>query len=417
MNTLDTPSTISDNNVDPILSVNSEEKDPNWQDDQSHGLSNYLRERHWIKQVGPTNRWKNRKLFNCSGSTELRLSDLGRELDDPGDAFYELFLSTHRYTIHLRTWFEVTEVFLPELLPELAKMVNRFIQYSNGLQGDEYFDAERFIKSINLLNPDACLQRKMVDKVITAIKKKVQKGLQGGSYKSLANDYGRGQLIVGLPLWYATLPADPMDPTSIYSNFYLRMNLALNDIKHNILLKNWCPFDSVVIVWHPTLQAIEEWLHNAKTEFYTDPANISLKRPFSIIDTHNFLKELNLTKTAKRRLYLRWDRYSSLNAMLKDQRRWFRFTNNPRPLGPKACLVIRKSKKVSNSLLLEFYIWLIQILIYVRVKGWRALQHRITAFFSLRRLYTFLRLIFKMKRLYRSETSNRSNDNDNDQAD
>lgn len=411
MNKSDTPLTTSYNNVDPILSATVHKKDPNRHDVQSHDLSNYSRERHWIKLADPTKRWKHRKLINFSGSTELRLSDLGRKLDDPGDAFYQLFLFTHRYAIHLRTWFEVTEEFLPELLPELAKMVNRFNRYYNGLQGDEDFDSDQFINSINRYIPDTCLQRKMVDNVVKTIEKKAKKGRHGGSYKSLVNDYGRGQLIVGLPLWYATLPADPMNPTSISSNFFARMNLALNDIKHSILLKNWCPFDSVVVIWHPTLQAIEKWIHTANTEFYTESANLSLKRPFSVIDTHNFLKKLNLTKIAQRHQYIRIDRYSSLNAMLKDQRRWFRFTNHPRPLGPKACLDIRKSRQIFESLRLDFYGWLIQIMIYVRTKGWRALLRRVSSLFSLRRLHTFLRIRHQVKKLYRSSSSNRSENN------
>ncbi len=59
---LDPSSTNSDDNIDPILCVIGEDKDPNFQDVQSHDRSNYLRERHWIKQASPIERWKT---VNC----------------------------------------------------------------------------------------------------------------------------------------------------------------------------------------------------------------------------------------------------------------------------------------------------------------------------------------------------------------
>ncbi|MYH81794.1 hypothetical protein F4009_22635 [Candidatus Poribacteria bacterium] len=406
-------STILDDNVVPILRVTGEEKDPNWQDVQSHGLSNYLRERHWIKQADPTKRWNNRKIFNFAGSTELRLSDLGRKLDDPGDAFYELFLLTYQYVIHLRTWFEVTEVFLPEQ----AKMVNRFIQEYNGLRGKEIFDADQFLKDLNLGRPDICTQLEMVDKVIDRIKKKAKKGCEEGSYKSLVNDYGRGQLIVGLPLWFATYPSDLMDPSTVLTDFSIRLKLALKEIKNSVLRTNWCPFDSVVILWNPTLEAINDWVKVADIDFYSDPANYSLKSPFSFTKGYSFWKKHNFPKPSSIKNYVRWDRYPSLNSMLADQRRLLRFTNNSRPLGPKTCLNVRKSKTVIDSLRMEVYMWILQFLLYVRVNGWRSLRRRICSQFSVRRLFSVLRLIYQMRKLYRSSTSNRSKSNDNDRSD
>ena len=128
----DTSLTISDDNVPDILRVSGEEKDPNWQDVSPHNTSNYLRERYWIKQWGPTERWKNKGFITCNGWTELRRADLGRKLDDPGDAFFDLFLSTSRSIVCLRTWMEVTEEFLSD---EQAKQVNCLIRESNSLRG------------------------------------------------------------------------------------------------------------------------------------------------------------------------------------------------------------------------------------------------------------------------------------------
>lgn len=402
--------TILDDDIPAILRVSKEEKDPNLQDVPHRDLSKHLRERFWIKQSGPTARWKNNKIFNLSGWTELRILDLGRKLDDPGDAFYELFLSTYRHIIHLRSWYEVTEVFLPEH----ALKVNRFIKAYNGLRGKGEIDPIEFLTSLDLGPPDSTMQCEMVNKVIMAIESKAQKGYEGGSYKSLVHDYGRGQLIVGLPLWFATCPSDMMDPSSVLTNFSTRLKLGIKEIKRSVLCANWCPFDSVIILWTPTLEAINQWVKVADMDFYSDPVNHNLKSPFSLLKYYSDLEKCNLPKPDVIKNHVRWDRYSSLNAMLSDQRRWFRFTNNPRPLGPKTCLDIRKSNGVIASLRLDIYMWRLQLLLFVRVNGWCGLRRKIASQFSVRRLYSILRLMYKMRKLYRSSSSKRSMINDND---
>ena len=343
--------TISDDNIPALLRVCGDEKDPNWQDVPYRDRAKHLRERFWIKQSDPTKRWKNHKLINVGGLTELRISDLGRKLDDPGDAFYDLFLSTSRSIIYLRTWFEVTEVFLPGQ----AKMVNRFIREYNGLRGKGEIDANDFLKTLDLDPPDLRMEKDMADSVIAAIEKKAEKGREEGSYSSLVRDYGCGQLIVGLPLWFATFPSDPTDPSMVLKDFFIRLRFGFEAIKHPVLRANWCPFDSIVVLWNPTLAAINEWVKVADPGFYSDPANCSLKSPFSFIKGYAFLKEPDFPIRDNIKLSARWDKYSSLDAMLADQRRWLRLPNNPRPLGPKACLDVHKSIGVIESLRTGFY--------------------------------------------------------------
>ena len=86
--------TISDDNIPAILRVSGEGKDPNFQDVPPRDRPKYWCERYWIEQWSPTKRWKNRGFVSCGGWTWLRHADLGRKLDDPGDAFFDLFLST-----------------------------------------------------------------------------------------------------------------------------------------------------------------------------------------------------------------------------------------------------------------------------------------------------------------------------------
>ena len=103
---------ISENDVPDILRVCGEVEDPNLQDVPLRDLPKYLREQYWIKQWDPTSRW-NRDYISGGASGQLRLADLNRKLDDPGDAFFELGLCTFRSSVSLRIWVEVTEVFLP----------------------------------------------------------------------------------------------------------------------------------------------------------------------------------------------------------------------------------------------------------------------------------------------------------------
>ena len=401
---------ISEENIPAILRVHGEGEDPNLQDVPRRDLPKYLREQYWIKQWGPINRWK----FSLGGglTRQLHLADLNRKLDDPGDAFFELYLGTLRSCVNLRFWVEVTEVFSPQH----ASMVNRFIREYNGLRGKGKIDPTEFLNSLKLGLPTPYLQREMADKVIEAIEKKAKKGHEEGSYKSLVRDYGRGQLIVGLPLWFATFPSDPMDPSMALKDFCIRLNLGLEQIKYSVLRANWCPFDSVVILWNPSLESIDEWSKVANPGFYSDPANHSLNSPFSLIKGYSYLKERDLLKLGSTSMNVSWDRYSSLDAMLDKQLRQFRFFTKHRPLGPKACLEVHESEGVVTSLRMGFYIWLCKLWLFARMNGWYGLRRWIGTQLSVRRLYFILRLIYQARKLYRSSSSNCSKGDVNDSA-
>ena len=406
--------TISEDDIPDILRVCGEEKDPNFQDVSPRNIPTYLRERYWIKQWSPLNRWKSRKFVNCAGRTELRRADLGRKLDNPGDAFFDLFLFTSRYNVRLRTWLEVTEVFISD---EQAKKVNCFIRKDNSLRGKGEIDPVEFLRSLDLGPPDSRLQCDMADRVISAIEKKAKKGREEGSYKSLVRDYGRGQLIVGLPLWFAIFPSVPMDPSTVRTDFITRLNLAFEEIQHSVLRTNWCPFDSVIVLWNPTLESIDKWTKVADPNFYSDPANLSWKTPISPLKFYSSFRDLNLPKPYRITHNARWDRYSSLDAMLTDQRRWLRFPNNPRPLGPKACLEVNDSDTDDSVLRMYFNKCIIQLWLFVCINGWRGLCRWVASRFSVHRLYTRLRKSRQARKLYRSSTSNRSKRDENDHSD
>ena len=389
--------TLPKKDIPAILHVCGEESDPNLQDVPHRDIPKYLREQYWIKQWSSTNRWPHHGI-SVSSCTKLRLADLDRKLDDPGDAFFDLYLCNLRSTVHARTWVEVTEVFLPKH----ALKVNRFVREYNGLQGKGQIEATEFLRSLNLDPPDARFQREMADQVTAAIEKKAQKGRDGGSYQSLVRDYGRGALIVGLPIWFATLPADPTDPTTVLIDFATRLNFGIKTIKRSVLRTNWCPFDSVVVLWNPPLESIIDSCTKAPDpNFYSDPANLSWQNPVSWTKAESFFRKLDLLTPSSPNCYVQWNRYSSLDAMLADQRRRFRFFNQPRPLGPKACLEVSR-EDVGTSLRMTSYTWLFQLWLFVRLHGWRGFRRWVFARFSIPRLYSRLRLSCRKRKLYRS---------------
>ena len=177
----------------------------------------------------------------------------------------------------MRTWVEVTEVFLPGQ----AKEVNHFVREYNGLRGKGEIDAHSFLQSLDLDLPSDQLQRVMADQVVDAVVKKAKKGRESGSYSDLVRDYGRGALIVGLPLWFYVLPPTPTDPSAVLADFFCRLGLGFEAIQHSVLRTNWCPFDSVVVLWNPTLESADAWAKRADCGFYSDPANVTWKEPLS----------------------------------------------------------------------------------------------------------------------------------------
>ena len=391
--TEDKKRTLPKEDIPAILRVCGEERDPNLQDVPHRDMPKYLRERYWVKQWSWTDRWPHHG-FGMGGQTDLRLTDLGRKLDDPGDAFFDLLLSNFRSTVRTRIWIEVTEVFLPGH----AQKVNRFSREHNGLRGKGQIDPTEFLQSLNLGPPNAHLQCKMADQAIAAIEKKAQKGRQGGSYRSLVGDYGRGTLIVGLPLLFATYPSNPTDSSTTLTDFATRLTFGLKTIERSVLRKNWCPFDSVIVLWNPTLESFDSWAKVADPHFYSDPANRDWRTPISF---WNMFREPDFPIPDSIKLHVRWNRYSSLNAMLTDQHRRFRLFNQPRPFGPKACLEV-SHEDIGTLLRVTCYTWLFQLWLFVRLHGWRGLQRWIFARFSIPRLYSRLRLSYQKRKLYRS---------------
>ena len=387
--------------VPDVLRVGGNDSAPT--DVPERDRSKFLRERYWIKQWG-YERWPSSDFISASAPLELPFAEVGRRPNDPGDAFLRLRLFTSQSTVNVRTWVEVTEVFLPES----AEKVDTLNRQYNGLPRKKQIDTHSFLQSLDRGLPNAQSQRDMADRVVSAVMKKAYKGRRGGSYRPLVKDYGRGALIVGLPLWFATFPSKPEDPSMVLTDFCCRLGLGFEAIEHSVLRKNWCPFDSVVVLWNPTLEAIDWGVKTADPSFYSDPANVTWTAPISVFQMYSLLEEINrigdelAVPLPDFQCHVRWDRYPSVDAMLADQRRRFRLPNTPRPLGPKSCLEVSDSGS-KNTLFFDIGVRIFQIWFFVRLHGWRGLRRWIIARFSPGRSYSRWRIRRRARKLYVSE--------------
>ncbi|MDE0119337.1 MAG: hypothetical protein OXM55_04930 [Bdellovibrionales bacterium] len=398
---------FSKKDIPPILCFSDQKNDDNFQNVQPRDKIKYLREQYWIKQWSPKERWKKSSLVSFAGWSQLNFKGLDHKPDDPGDAFFDLFLPTDTFLlsceISVRIWVEVTEAFLSR---EHAMRINQFMRDLNGLHQKQ--EADEYIKSfITSSIPDSRLQYEMADRVIALIKKKAQKGKDGGSYQKIVSDYGTGVLIVGIPLWFATFPENPEDPKNALNNFMTRLSIGLESIKSSVLNKSWCPFDSIYVVWNPNVQSACSWAKIADIDSYSNPSKVSLIPILLPKKAHSFLKNRDLrdflSKTKSLGHFLRVDKYSSLNKALKKQNQFFWLFKYPKPFGPKSCLIVTEKERRSIKEWFSLFFLTKCIKLYVVIKIYGFLNfckivrtRKLSPMYFLKQLY----LKQKMKKLY-----------------
>lgn len=359
-----------------VLRLVAEANDPKWSAVPRRDVPKHLQERYWIDKWSGK-RWPQDGLFHGGGKVEVELAKLGRTANDPGDGFFRFFEATSKWSVSALGWVEVTQVCIPGQDEEIKLIVRQ----RNGIQGKGSVDEGEFLRGLEWGLPDARLQQAMADRVIEAIKKKAEKG-QDDAYRQLVEKYGRGVLIVGLPLWFAGFPAAPDDPGGVLCEFTVRLGVAIDSIRRSVLRKRWCPFDAVCVLWTPTSEALDAWAAGAKTGFYNDPANASFRNPLTPLKLHGVLGELqgySVDGSVPEFVsYLEWRRYRSVDALVRDQRRWFRLSGQPRPFGPKSEFKAKRLElptpwKAALSLKFLSLLW------FVRVHGRRGLRSWVIA--------------------------------------
>ena len=174
-----------------------------------------LRENFWIEEGEDAETRSSWLHFGFRFPYSIERQDLGRSREQPGDGFRWVFTGSVTETESRVEWFEVTEVF-EGVDP---KDVEAFMRVNNGLPAYPGFDPTRFLRRLAMGNPSRAAQRRAADQVLDAIDKK----LDMPSYAGLTAPHGYGTLIVGLPLWFASPPADPSRDANVLDDFITRV--------------------------------------------------------------------------------------------------------------------------------------------------------------------------------------------------
>lgn len=238
-------------------------------DVKKRDLTSELRERYWIQAA--QNEGIDRKSwmgFATTMSWHIERHELGRNRNEPGDGFRYVFRTGSSGTEGRTEWFEVTEVF--ECVE--AKEIEAFMRIENRGAAGFDFDPGVFVNGLNMGIPSRASQQRAADKVIDAIEGKLNKP----SYKGMWREHGYGTLIVGLPLWFAMPPANPLRVENIVDDFYTRVLVGLTPHGRRLRKKN-CPFWRIVVVWNISPESMREWCGKARFEVYNEPVYQSLR--------------------------------------------------------------------------------------------------------------------------------------------
>lgn len=204
-----------------------------------------LREVYWARRAELQSGRK--RFVNATLSWWPDRTGVGRRSDEPGDGF--VYLARLAPSAEDRfEWLEVTEVFTT--VP--ASRIEGAMRAWNGIPDKHPVDFDEFRRGLRRGRPSRVEQRRAADRAITQIERKLAKI----SYRELLEKYGYGTLVVGMPLWFAVPPDDPLRVKNAIDDFMTRTTLGLEDIRRRVLRRRDCPFSKVVVVWDTTPQAL-----------------------------------------------------------------------------------------------------------------------------------------------------------------
>ena len=256
-------------------------------------IPSHLREKYWIKKVGPRKPKHRLDLVQLTLEHEIERQVVGRSRHKPGDGF-RFWAHAGNYGVQSEMeWFEVTERY-----PSVnARDVNDFMRCMNSIPTNRKFDPSGFLNSVDFNRPSRSVQRHASDIVIQAVKDKTLKE----SYKPMIEKFGYGTLIIGLPLWFATPPIDPFRPENVIDDFMCRTLAGLEHLGTRWLRGKECPFGRIVVAWESSVTAMQQWLSYVDPEIYDHPVLKSLESPFKLVSLVQIATE-SLTKQQEENL-------------------------------------------------------------------------------------------------------------------
>ena len=227
-----------------------------------------LRERYWIRMAEDIGEKRGPWTVAIRGTLWIERQDIGRDRNDSGDGF--------RYVYRLGTdgmesraeWFEVTEAFEGVK----AKDIEAFMLVNNGGTADSNFDPDTFLSGLDMEIPCRSAQRRAADRVIDAVAWK----LNHPPYQGMWREHGYGTLVVGLPLWFAAGPADPLRAENVIDDFRTRVTIGLKPYARQLKKKS-CPFWRIVVVWMASRESLSELRGKVRYDVYDDPAHRKIR--------------------------------------------------------------------------------------------------------------------------------------------
>lgn len=302
-------------------------------------------------------------------------------------------------------WFEVTEVF-EGVEP---KDIEAFMRIENGGKAGFEFDPSGFVNALNMGIPPRASQQRAADKVIEAVEKKLKKA----SYEAMWRDHGYGTLIVGLPLWFAMPPTNPLRVENVVDNFRTRVLMGLKPYLRQLRKKS-CPFWRIVVVWCSSPESMRDWCNKARFEIYDDPAYQSMASlPLPSGTVMPLLSEMmNGRERAGPDTTRLSDATQSVSAVRPKKKGNEKFIVLPSAVKEWRRQVEKHGKRSRRNLreLIKLYTAarFLELLCFIRVHGVVGIERWLIAKFSPRRRLARFALRRRSNRLYRASLHERS---------
>ena len=191
----------------PYASEATRERD--WAATPDRDRTDRLREVYWRRPAAGLKSGR-KQLTNVTPSRWSERSEIGRGWDDPGDGFIYLINTMPRGEERFE-WLEVTEVLM--VVP--ASQIEGAMRTWNGIPDKRPVDLDEFRKGLAAGRTSRVEQRNAADSVIAQVQRKLAKR----SYDEPVERYGYGTLVVGMPLWFAVPPDDPLCAENAVDDF------------------------------------------------------------------------------------------------------------------------------------------------------------------------------------------------------
>lgn len=349
-----------------------------WANIPEHSRAGYLREQYWLNRAKDHIQSRN-NYIGMDFHYNIPRSLLERKHDDPPDGFTYRFSRGVNGVLSEVRWVEVVEVFAHDNAAEVNEVIHR----RNNIQSSGTTDIRDFENNIDLSCPRRTLQRRTADKVIEAVRKKLSKL----SYQNVGDEYGNGCLVVGLPLWFATLPLNPNRCANVLDDFVTRVSVGLQVVQRDLLDKKDCPFGRVVIVWDISWRALEDWINRCDRDAYKNLAGLQLDNPISFLSLAEILQEesvrslipllsltiyCNTTKNAGRKAGSDWKKNKA-----KDLKLITMFDSWAVDINRE-----QQDKSFLNRVRTQVAVLFLKVFCFLRTYGWIGLKRLLTAMLS-----------------------------------